>query len=131
MTLASLQEAQAYAEDNGLLFMETSAKSSMNVQDIFLAIGKWPLAQHEYAAYARTSRYRYACSEKAAQKRGRWRPSGTRTRRRQCSGGERPAAADVVLLEIVMCAWACRVYVRLVFLNKLLIFVCPNNYLLK
>jgi GTPase SAR1 family protein len=35
-----LKEAQAYAEDNGLLFMETSAKSSMNVQDIFLEIGE-------------------------------------------------------------------------------------------
>ncbi|KAI6229012.1 Ras-related protein Rab-17 [Aphelenchoides fujianensis] len=34
------EEAQAYAEDNGLLFLETSAKSSMNVQDIFLAIGR-------------------------------------------------------------------------------------------
>jgi len=34
------EEAQAYAEDNGLLFMETSAKSSMNVQDIFLAIAR-------------------------------------------------------------------------------------------
>jgi len=34
------EEAQAYAEDNGLLFMETSAKSSMNVQDIFLEIAR-------------------------------------------------------------------------------------------
>ena len=33
------EEAQAYAEDNGLLFLETSAKSSMNVNEIFLAIG--------------------------------------------------------------------------------------------
>ena len=34
------QEAQEYAQDNGLLFMETSAKTAMNVNEIFLAIGK-------------------------------------------------------------------------------------------
>lgn len=33
-------EAQTYAEENGLLFMETSAKTAMNVNDIFLAIGE-------------------------------------------------------------------------------------------
>ena len=37
------QEAQAYAEDNSLLFMETSAKTAMNVNEIFMAIGKLPL----------------------------------------------------------------------------------------
>lgn len=33
-------EAQTYADENGLLFMETSAKTAMNVNDIFLAIGR-------------------------------------------------------------------------------------------
>ena len=33
-------EALTYAEENGLLFMETSAKTAMNVTDIFLEIGR-------------------------------------------------------------------------------------------
>lgn len=36
------QEAQTYSEDTGLLFMETSAKTAMNVNELFLAIGEWP-----------------------------------------------------------------------------------------
>ena len=35
------EEAKSYAEENGLLFMESSAKTAMNVNDIFLAIGKY------------------------------------------------------------------------------------------
>lgn len=35
------EEANLYAEENGLLFMETSAKTAMNVNDIFLAIGEF------------------------------------------------------------------------------------------
>lgn len=34
------QEAQQYAEENGLVVMETSAKTSTNVSDLFMAIGK-------------------------------------------------------------------------------------------
>lgn len=33
-------EAAAYSEENGLLFMETSAKTAMHVNDIFLAIAE-------------------------------------------------------------------------------------------
>ena len=33
------QEAEAYAEENGLLYMETSAKTALNVNEIFVAIG--------------------------------------------------------------------------------------------
>ncbi|TNN35043.1 Ras-related protein Rab-5A [Liparis tanakae] len=32
------EDAQSYADDNSLLFMETSAKTSMNVNEIFMAI---------------------------------------------------------------------------------------------
>lgn len=34
-----LQEAQAYAQENGLFFLETSAKAATNVNDIFYEIG--------------------------------------------------------------------------------------------
>ena len=39
MSSQCTQEAEAYAEENGLLFMETSAKTAVNVNEIFMAIG--------------------------------------------------------------------------------------------
>lgn len=44
-------EAEAYANENGLLFMETSAKTAFNVSDIFLAIAK-KLPKYESAGNA-------------------------------------------------------------------------------
>lgn len=43
------QDAQSYADDNSLLFMETSAKTSMNVNEIFMAIGRVTLTFHANA----------------------------------------------------------------------------------
>lgn len=36
----STQEAMSYADENGLLYMETSAKTAANVNELFVAIGK-------------------------------------------------------------------------------------------
>lgn len=56
-----LQEAQAYSEENGLLFMETSAKTAMNVNDIFLAIGELRLRVH-VRVFCRPQCQRYRAS---------------------------------------------------------------------
>jgi Ras-related protein Rab-5C len=34
------EEAKAYAQENGLFFMETSAKTAINVNDVFYEIGE-------------------------------------------------------------------------------------------
>jgi len=34
------EEAEQYAKENNLLYMETSAKTALNVNDLFLQIGK-------------------------------------------------------------------------------------------
>ncbi|XP_035315964.1 ras-related protein Rab-5B-like [Cricetulus griseus] len=39
-SMVEYEEAQAYADDNSLLLMETSAKTAMTVNDLFLAIAK-------------------------------------------------------------------------------------------
>lgn len=38
--MVEYEEANAYADENGLLFMETSAKNANNVNEIFLAIAR-------------------------------------------------------------------------------------------
>jgi hypothetical protein len=40
-----MQEAKTYAQENGLFFMETSAKSAINVNDIFYEIGELSTVQ--------------------------------------------------------------------------------------
>ncbi|XP_038971622.1 ras-related protein Rab5A-like isoform X1 [Phoenix dactylifera] len=42
----SAEEAQTYAQENGLFFMETSAKTASNVNDIFYQIAKRLLQSH-------------------------------------------------------------------------------------
>lgn len=39
-TMSVLQDARKYADDNGLFFLETSAKTAINVNDIFYEIGR-------------------------------------------------------------------------------------------
>ena len=47
------QDAETYSNDNGIFFMETSAKTATNVNELFVAIGAPPRA----ARHARHARY--------------------------------------------------------------------------
>lgn len=38
----NVEEAQQYAQDNEIIFLETSAKTALNVRNLFLEIGKAP-----------------------------------------------------------------------------------------
>lgn len=66
--MVEFEEAQAYADENGLLFMETSAKTAMNVNDIFLAIGELlemfivpPYSSNAYICLTKASRQDNPC----------------------------------------------------------------------
>ena len=43
-----MQEAKQYADENGLLFVEASAKTGVNVNEVFVSIGALPLL-HPYS----------------------------------------------------------------------------------
>ena len=46
------QDAEVYAKENNLLFMETSAKTALNVNDLFLQIGRPVFASFSHFAFA-------------------------------------------------------------------------------
>ncbi len=62
-----LQEAAEYARENGVIYMETSAKSGMNVKLLFDAIGAWclvsvpPVCPSASALYPLLNRIRCVC----------------------------------------------------------------------
>lgn len=60
------EEAKQYADENGLLFMETSAKTAVNVNEIFLAIGE---KSTEAVAIPISNTRLFAFSEKTSQER--------------------------------------------------------------
>lgn len=59
------EEAKQYADENGLLFMETSAKTAVNVNEIFLAIG-----EEKFLNRMNFFKVSYRFSEKTSEERG-------------------------------------------------------------
>ena len=41
-----VEEAKEYAKENSIIYMDTSAKTGLNVKEIFIAIGAWEGALH-------------------------------------------------------------------------------------
>lgn len=46
MILKLLQEGEQYAKENGLVFLETSAKTAQNVNELFYEIGNQIMYLH-------------------------------------------------------------------------------------